>query len=233
MTNKLLYSGNYGSFSWKVAVLAQAQNSELEKLPLTESLDPPTAIRELWAGRGSHAVIPIFNLSLGGPIPSAVLNLAQVNCPLPDANTPPDKWVETFVELNKDKVVGSPISLPIEFSIHALPGVKAEEVTRLAAYSMAVDQCRLGIERVARRTFKDVPYSDTGKAAHDLRRLADDPTYESIEPESAGLKPLSQTAILGPTWCKELFGLNTLWSGVQDVPTGNVTTFVVLRNSSL
>lgn len=214
-------------------MLAQEQNRELERLPLVESLDPPTAIQELWAGRGSHAVIPVFNLSLGGPIPSAVINLARVNCPLPDANTPPDKWVDTFIELNKDKVLGLPISLPIEFSIHALPGVKAEKVTRLAAYSMAVDQCRLGLERVVGRTFEDVPYSDTGKAAHDLRRLADDPSYESTEPESASLKPLSQTAILGPAWCKELFGLNTLWDGVQDVPTGNVTTFVVLRNPSL
>lgn len=228
----ILYGGNYGSFSWKAVDLAQAQNKDLAGLPAIESLDPPLAIKRFWNREFSHLVIPVFNPTLGGPVPSSKKGFLEVGCPLPPEETPLVDWVAAFTQLHKDKIIGRPIPLPIEFSIHALPGVRPEEVTRLAAYSMAVEQCRKGIPRVVHRSFEDVPYSDTGKAAQDLRKLADVPGYEFEDPESGLLKPLAHTAILGPTWCKDLFGLETLWHGVQDLPEGNVTTFLVLRNPS-
>ncbi|MFA4815441.1 MAG: prephenate dehydratase domain-containing protein [Candidatus Gracilibacteria bacterium] len=228
----ILYGGNYGSFSWKAVELAQAQNSELRGLPPIESLDPPTAIKRFWNREYSHAVIPVFNPTLGGPIPSAKSGFLEAGCPLPPEGTPLNEWVDVFIKLHQDEIFGEPLYLPIEFSIHALPGVKPENITRLVAYSMAVDQCRKGIQRVVGRAFEEVPYSDTGKAAQDLSKFGADPAYKIQEPESALLEPLSHTAILGPAWCDKLFGLQTLWGGVQDLPGGNVTTFIVFRNLS-
>ncbi len=230
----ILYAGNHGSFSWEATRRAQAQKGlGLEGLEPIESLDPPTTIRRFWAGEVSHAVVPIFNPMLGGVVPKTKEGFLEVGCPLPSHDTAPEDWVARFIELNKDRVIGQAIPLPIDFCIHALPGVKPEEVTRLAAYSMAVKQCYQGIARVVGRTFEDVPYSDTGKAAGDLRKLADDPNFANLDPESRHLEPLSQTGVLGPHWCAKLFGLQTLWSGVQDLPQGNVTTFVILRNPNL
>lgn len=226
----ILYSGNLGSFSWEAGRRAKAQNPDLVEINLIESLDPPTAIRRFWNREYSHALIPIFNPSLGGAVPSSKQGFMEVGCPLPEEDIPLNQWIARFFELNRDKIMGDPIPLPIDFCIHTLPGTKREEVTRLAAYSMAVKQCEHGILRVVGHSFENVPYSDTGKAAHDLRSLSDDPHYEEIDPETAKLNPLNHTAILGPAWCSELFGLETLWSGVQDLPEGNVTTFILLRN---
>lgn len=227
----ILYSGNQGSFSWEATRRAQAQEGlGLEGLDQIESLDPPTTIKRFWTGEFSHAVVPIFNTMLGGAIPKAKEGFLTVGCPLPSDDTAPDEWVAQFIKLNRDRVIGAPIPLPIDFHIHALPGVRPEDVTRLVAYSMAVQQCEKGIQRVVGHPFENIPYSDTGKAASDLRKLADDPNFANIDPESAHLNPLSNTAILGPIWCAELFELKTLWSGVQDLPEGNVTTFVILRN---
>lgn len=230
MKSGILYSGNQGSFSWEAGRRAKAQNPELIDVNLVESLDPPTAIRRFWNREFSHALIPIFNPSLGGAVPSSKQGFIEVGFPLPEEDTALDQWIARFTELNKDKIMGEPIPLPIDFYIHALPGTKPEDVTRLAAYSMAVQQCEQGLLRVVGRTFENVSYSDTGKAAHDLRSLSDDPSYEETDQEATKLKPLNHTAILGPAWCAELFGLETLWSGVQDLPEGNVTTFILLRN---
>lgn len=230
MKSGILYSGNQGSFSWEAGRRAKAQHPELTDLLLIESLDPPTAIQRFWNREYSHALLPIFNPSLGGAVPSSKLGFIEVGCPLPEEDTPLDQWIARFTELNRDKIMGEPIPLPIDFYIHALPGTKPEDIKRLAAYSMAIQQCEEGIIRVVGRSFENVPYSDTGKAAHDLRSLSDDPTYEETDPEVAKLKPLNHTAVLGPAWCSELFGLVPVWKGVQDLPEGNVTSFILLRN---
>lgn len=226
----ILYSGNHGSFSWEAGRRAKAQNPELVELELIESLDPPTAIRRFWNREYSHALIPVFNPSLGGPVPSSKEGFLAMGAPLPEENTPLEKWVERFVGLNSDKILGAAIPLPIDFYIHALPNTKPEEVTRLVAYSMALKQCEQGILRVVGHPFESIAYSDTGKAAHDLRSLSDDPHYKELDQECSVLEPLDKTAVLGPSWCAELFGLKTLWSGVQDIPEGNVTTFILFHN---
>lgn len=231
MKKGILYSGNEGSFSWEAGRRAKAEHPELLDLDLIESLDPPTAIRRFWAKEYSHALLPVFNPSLGGPIPSTKAGLMEVACILPPEETPLNQWLAQFIELHEDQIIVPPIPLPIEFYIHALPGVSPEDVTRLVSYSMALEQCRKGIARVVGRDFEHVAYSDTGKAAHDLRSLSDDPTYETTDPESAKLRPLEHTAILGPAWSAELFGLKMLWSSVQDLPEGNVTTFLLFHHS--
>lgn len=233
MKSGILYSGNHGSFSWEAGRRAKAENPELLDLELVESLDPPTAIRRFWSKEYSHALIPIFNPSLGGAVPSSKQGFLDVGCPLPEENTPLDEWVAQFQALNRNKVIGKPIELPIDFHILALAGVQAHEIRRLASYSMALKQCEKGILREVGRLFEEVPYSDTGKAAHDLRSLSDDPHYKEVDPESAHLEPLEKTGVLGPAWCAELFGLETLWSAVQDLPEGNVTTFILLRHPAL
>jgi prephenate dehydratase len=230
MRSGLLYSGNYGSFSWEAAHRAQVENPEIVELELIESLDPPTALRRFWSREYSHVLIPIFNPSLGGVIPSSKQGFLELGLPLPEEGTTADQWLARFGELNRGLVLGNPIALPVAFDILALPGVEAKAITRLASYSMALEQCKIGIQRIVGHPFENIPYSDTGKAAHDLRRLSDDLHHKTLDPESARLEPLGQTAVLGPKWCAELFGLQPLWSGVQDLAEGNVTTFILLHH---
>lgn len=227
MKTRIAYAGNFGSFSWKAAELAVKLNPFLSDADLIEALDPPTAIQKLWAGEVEYAVVPLFNHHLGGGIPASIEGFKKVSCPLPESD---EHWLQDFLNLNAERIVGKPIPLPIEFAIHALPSVEPAEVTRLAAYSMAIAQCEKGIERMVKRRLEIVPYSDTAKSAHDLAALSKNTAFATEEAEAACLLPLENVGVLGPAWCDELFGLKMVYPEVQDNPQGNVTTFALMRN---
>lgn len=221
---KLLYAGNFGSFSWKAAERATRLNPLLAEAELVPALDPPLAIQKLWADEADYAVIPVFNHNLGGGIPSSLEGFEKVGLAVPKTST---HWLEDFLEMHKAQIVGLPIPLHIEFAIHALPTVAPQDLTRLAAYDMAAQQCLKGLARMVGRPLEIISYSDTAKGAYDLQQVSLDSAY--ADPEAQKLFPLEQTGVLGPTWCEELFGLKTVYHEVQDNPQGNLTTFVVLR----
>lgn len=237
MQKKVLYAGDYGSFSWEAACQLQAANPTIADAELVESLSPPRTIERLWSGEGDFAVIPVFNSNLGGPIPSTMEGFAKVKFPVPDSKNL-DTWLANFIAMHRDQIIGDPLPLPIRFAIHAKRGISGEQITRLVGYSMAVEQCRIGLARVLGGDRADalqiVGYSDTAKAAQDADRLIANPEYKNpYDPEPNLLLPLEQTGILGPVWCPEIFtNLRTVYNDVQDNPVGNVTTFVLMHRPS-
>ena len=99
--------------------------------------------------------------------------------------------------------------IDIRHCLMAVPGTKVSDITAIASHDQALKQCRMYLKRV----WKDVElveYEDTAKAAHDLS--------QKIIPE--------HTAVIAPRRSAELYGLDILEEGVQDLKF-NFTTFIV------
>ena len=93
------------------------------------------------------------------------------------------------------------------------PGTNAGQIDAIASHPQALKQCRMYLKRKWGETeLKE--YSDTASAAMDL---------------SKGELPLS-TAVIAPEICAQLYGLEILEAGVQDLKF-NFTTFITACNS--
>lgn len=89
------------------------------------------------------------------------------------------------------------------------PGANAGQIEVIASHPQALKQCRMYLKRKWGETeLKE--YSDTASAAMDL---------------SKGELPQS-TAVIAPEICAELYGLEVLGEGVQDLKF-NFTTFIM------
>ncbi len=101
-----------------------------------------------------------------------------------------------------------------EFDVHhtlmVYPGVVASEIRTIASHDQALKQCRM----YTKRKWCDAeiePYADTAKAAQDLQKGVLSKT----------------TAVIAPSICASLYGLDILEESIQDLKF-NYTTFLVV-----
>lgn len=101
--------------------------------------------------------------------------------------------------------------IPVIHCLLVKPGIKKENIETIASHDQAIKQCKMYIKRnwpSAAIEQRD----DTAKAAKDL---------------SEGILPNS-TAVLAPESCAELYGLEILEKGVQDLKF-NFTSFLAVE----
>ena len=91
------------------------------------------------------------------------------------------------------------------------PGVKSAEVNRIVSHPQAIKQCRMYLKRKWKYVQLD-EYSDTAEAAKDL---------------AAGKLGVG-SAVIAPAKCAEIYGLDILEEGIQDLKF-NFTTFMAVR----
>ena len=98
--------------------------------------------------------------------------------------------------------------IDIKMNLLVLPGTKANDIVKIVSHQQALKQCRMYL----RRMWPEVEleeYSDTATSAKDL---------------SEGVLP-KNTAVITPRVCAEIYGLEILEEGIQDLKF-NFTTFI-------
>ena len=104
-----------------------------------------------------------------------------------------------------------------ELDVHHMllvkPGTTASHIEQISSHDQALKQCRMYLKR----KWPDAeiqPYADTAKAAKDL--------HEGVLS--------SNTAVIAPRGCAELYDLDILEESIQDLKF-NYTTFVVAKKT--
>jgi prephenate dehydratase len=98
--------------------------------------------------------------------------------------------------------------IDIRMNLMARPGVNPAEIKKITSHQQALKQCRMYLKR----KWPEVElceYSDTASAAKDL---------------SEGVLP-ADSAVIAPKICTELYGLDLLEEGIQDLKF-NFTSFI-------
>lgn len=90
-------------------------------------------------------------------------------------------------------------------------GVKAQDIKKIASHQQALKQCRMYLKRIWPNVELE-EYADTAQAAKDL---------------SAGVLP-EDTAVITPKICAELYDLDILEEGIQDLKF-NFTSFIATK----
>lgn len=101
--------------------------------------------------------------------------------------------------------------LDIRMNLLARPGANPSEIRVIISHQQALRQCRMYLKRKWGDT-ELREYCDTAQAAEDLSR-------GTLPPESA---------VIAPRTCADLYGLDLLEEGIQDLKF-NYTTFIVAR----
>lgn len=235
-SNKVIYAGDLGSFSHQAAEIAKLNAFLADKVGLIfePSTSPTRVIERLHAGEAAYGVIPFRNPQVGqGTITATEAAFKQLGVDLPPAELQGELWWEALRKLHPEWTMSDPIPVTFYFHVLAAPGVKSTDIERVIAYHVASTQCDAGFRRVIQQPFELVEtYSDSAKAAADLRQLLNNPNYVSADErhESETLKPTAVTGVLANQACADLYNLDIVFSGVQNNPLGNTTTFVVLHN---
>ena len=99
--------------------------------------------------------------------------------------------------------------IDIKMNLMALPGIKREEIKKIISHQQALHQCRMYLKRIWPEAELE-EYSDTASAAKDIR--------EGILPKNS--------AAIAPRICSELYNLELIEEGIQDLKF-NFTTFMV------
>lgn len=94
------------------------------------------------------------------------------------------------------------------------PGVNSGDIKKIASHQQALKQCRMYLKRKWGETDLE-EYKDTAQAAKDLSEGV-------LTPE---------TAVIAPKASAELYGLDILEEGIQDLKF-NFTTFIVANKNS-
>lgn len=100
--------------------------------------------------------------------------------------------------------------IDIHHNLLVLPGIKREDIKRIASHPQALKQCRMYLKRNWPEV-EIVEWDDTAKAAEDV---------------SSG-KLSKDTAVIAPLGCAELYKLEVLEEKIQDLKF-NFTTFLTV-----
>ncbi|NTU98681.1 hypothetical protein HGA64_01595 [Candidatus Falkowbacteria bacterium] len=101
--------------------------------------------------------------------------------------------------------------IDIRMNLMVKPGTKIEDIRHITSHDQALKQCRMYLRRKWAQA-ELAEYSDTASAAKDVG--------------SGVLSP--DTAAIAPKICAELYGLEILEEGIQDLKF-NFTTFVAAK----
>lgn len=101
--------------------------------------------------------------------------------------------------------------IDVQHNLLAQKGTNIHDIKKITSHDQALKQCRMYLKRKWADT-DIVEYADTAKAAKDLGegRLSSD------------------TAVISPKICAELYGLDILEEGIQDLKF-NFTTFIAAK----
>ena len=100
--------------------------------------------------------------------------------------------------------------IDVRHNLLVIPGTKKEDIGLITSHDQALKQCRMYLKRNWPNVHLE-EYADTAKAAKDLGK---------------GKLPPS-TAVIAPRSCAELYGLEILEEGIQDLKF-NFTTFLTV-----
>lgn len=99
--------------------------------------------------------------------------------------------------------------IEVKHNLLVLPGTQASDITAITSHDQAIKQCRMYLKRVWPQAEVQV-YADTALAAKDIK---------------SGVLPRT-TAAIASKGAAELYGLEVLDEGIQDLKF-NYTTFIV------
>jgi prephenate dehydratase len=99
--------------------------------------------------------------------------------------------------------------IDVRHCLLAKPGVKALNIKKISSHPQALKQCRMYLKRKWEATELE-EYEDTAQAAKDL---------------GEGKMNNGDVAVIAPARCAELYGLEILEEGIQDLKF-NFTTFI-------
>ena len=100
--------------------------------------------------------------------------------------------------------------IDVRHCLLARPNITAESISGITSHDQAIKQCRMYIKRMW-PSVEITEYRDTAQAAKDLG--------EGVLSET--------TAVIAPFACAELYGLNVLEEGIQDLKF-NYTSFLTV-----
>ncbi len=103
--------------------------------------------------------------------------------------------------------------IDVRHCLLAKPGTRAGDITSITSHDQALKQCRMYLKRRWGETDL-AAYADTAEAAKDL---------------GSGKLPAT-TAVIAPRGCAELYGLEILEEGIQDLKF-NFTSFIAAAKS--
>jgi prephenate dehydratase len=101
--------------------------------------------------------------------------------------------------------------IDIKMNLLVLPGTNPEDIKKIASHPQALKQCRMYLKRKW-ETIELEDYSDTASAANDLGQGKLD----------------KNVAVIAPKICAELYNLELLEEGIQDLKF-NFTTFIAAK----
>lgn len=105
-------------------------------------------------------------------------------------------------------------TMPVIQCLLNLPRVRPDVVMKIISHQQALKQCQQYLDLTWPECLLE-EYSDTAQAAADL----------------AGGKLPTETAVIAPKLCAELYGLRLIAEGIQD-DKDNQTVFIVVKNTS-
>ena len=127
---------------------------------------------------------------------------------LPVENSLAGSVVQSYeLLMEHDLRVRAEVILRVQHNLMAVPGTKMDDLKQVKSHPQALAQCE---RYLARRGLEAVPHFDTAGSARDLA--------ENPEPE---------TGVIASALAAELYGLEILDPGVEDLPF-NYTRFFVL-----
>lgn len=120
----------------------------------------------------------------------------------------------TMVALGQHQfIMEASFTMPVVQCLLNLPRVRPDVVMKIVSHQQAIKQCQQYLDlNWPECLLQD--YSDTAQAAADL----------------AGGKLPTETAVIAPKLCAELYGLRLIAEGIQD-DKDNQTVFIVVKNS--
>lgn len=185
MKKKIAVAGDSGSFSEEAGLLyAQREGVEPE---IIYAIDMDGVLGRVERREAEFGIFPVVN-SRGGLVETAFEAMGRHLFALKD-----EIWLE------------------VHQCLMALPGVKMEDIKKIATHPQAISQC----ERYLKREFPQVElvvWDDTAKAARDL---------------AAGILS-KDTAVIAPARSAQIYNLELLAKGIQDNHP-NLTTFIAVE----
>jgi len=178
-------SGGLGSFS-EEACQYYCQKNKTEDYEIKYLISVENVLASLDKKEIDLGIFPIEN-SNGGIVYEAVYAMAKhiFN-------------IDNFFEID------------IRQNLLALPGVKREEIRKIASHQQALRQCRMYLKRNWPGA-ELIEWPDTAQAAKDLKEG----------------KFSQDTAVIAPLGCAKLYGLEVLEEKIQDLKF-NFTTFLAV-----
>lgn len=182
-TMKVGVMGGIASFS-EEAALQFLEKHSVKRFEIFYPITAENVLKDLHKGRIELAIFPIEN-STAGLVMESIRALAEFNCDIQEI-----------------------FEFDVRHCLHALPGVKKKEITKIMSHPQALGQCKGYIKRLFPKA-QLIEATDTAEGARILEQSPEERHLAVIASKRAG----------------QLYHLETLEEGIQDQKI-NFTRFI-------